>query len=266
MNKYKAIFQRSRLVVTTAVFACLGILLGAGVWASAHTWISTKKYSKQIEPYSTNKTNTLRVIKIKRSFKGPLPVVEVTLLNSSTKSITGYILSVGSLNILSDCAASSRGPLAPNETYVEIIPIDNFDDAAAKDPEHTGELVVSAVTFDDQSSEGLSQHIAMIKNKHAGMREQIKLVLPILRFLLNSQESDPEKALLKIETQASLLSTEVENTNLAPDHKNGRAWVQENLDAKIKNLKIKQKGLAKFNYKDGLKEIVAFYEQFLARL
>jgi hypothetical protein len=173
------------------------------------------------------------------------------------------MLTIGDLMILTDYVPSG-GFFAPGEEKVERTSLGNFEAAAAKIPDHAGELIISAVYFDDHTGEGDSARVEMIRRRYKGAKEQIKLVLPILRSALNSSE-DAESVLLSLESQASRLPSETEKTKHLPDYREGRDLVKQELDEHIQNLRSK-KSSPDCDLKAELKELIAFYEQFLMKL
>lgn len=254
---------RSKLPVKVIIVAFCGVFCGAGLWASRSIRVSSAN-TQEINPHVINRTSAIQVISIRK--KEQMPLVEVALQNNSTKNITAYILSVGSLNIMSDCALSSAGVFAPGQTHIEIIPLGNFEAASAKDPARAGELMISAVSFEGLDGDGDIRYLQMIKDRHVGAKEQLKLILPILRNTLNSSDTDSEKMLLELESQALRLPTDRESIKLSLDYRDGRDSMKQNLIRSMQHLKEKQQQNPNFNHREALKELVGFYERILARL
>lgn len=260
MKRYKFL-PSSPLTIITCILCCL-ILLGTGVWASTRIWASQSEKSQEIKLRAINKTSALKVVSI-RKISNDLPMAEVTLLNQSSKNINCYMLAIGDLMIVADYVPDGAF-LAPGQEKVERILMGNFESAAERNPNHAGELIVAAVYFDDRTGEGDARRVEMLRKRYEGAKEQIELVLPVLRDALSSSE-DSDSALLTLESQASRLPTESENNKLSPDYREGRDMIKQELDGNIQRLKS-EKNKPGFNRKTKLIELVAFYEQLLTRL
>jgi hypothetical protein len=218
-------------------------------------------YQQEIMPRVTNKTNALRVISVKKVGEGVRSDVEVTLLNQSSHNITAYMISMGEFSVTTCC-----NTFAPGETRIENIPFGNLEAHAAKNPDHAGELVLSAVYLEGGASEGEAQNLNRLKSRISGIKEQVKLVLPILRSALNSSQPDSENILQALESQVSLLPIEDKQANLLPQRKGGRAWIKGKLQREIQYLKSKDKTVVGFDLRTQLMQLVEAYEQLLARL
>lgn len=233
MSKYLASLRQNRLVTSSIVFASL-IFLVASVWASTRVWVSNISKAQEIKPRIINKTTSLQVVSVEKT-NGQFPDLKVTLSNNSFKNISAYVLSVGDLNVM-NYSGFNEEPFSPGQTKVEKLPYGNFEATAERDPKRAGVLVVSAVYFDDQSNEGDLRQINMIKDNYTGIKEQLNLILPLLRSALSSVQSDPERTFLTLETQVAHLPTDVGNAKVSADYRSGRAWVQESLSMEIQNL------------------------------
>jgi hypothetical protein len=227
-------------------------------------WATPPGKAQEIKPRVINKTNGLRVVSIEKT-NGQFPVLKVTLSNNSTKIISAYILSVGDLHIMT-YSGLNKESFAPGDTKIEKIPFGNFETAAAENPTRAGELIVSAVYFDDHTGEGETRQLKMIKDNYLGIKEQLKLLLPLLHSALSSAKSDMENALSTLESEASRLPTERENVKLSADYRDGRAWVQESLSMEIQNLKSMRRENPNFDYSLDFKNIVESYERLFAKL
>lgn len=263
MSKHLASLRRHRLVAIGIVLTCL-IFLVASVWASTRMWATPAGTTQEIKPLVINKTNSLRVVSMEKT-KGQFPDLKVTLFNSSNKIIYAYILSVGDMGIMTYSRLNQES-FAAGQTKIDKIPFGNFEAAAAEDPSRAGELVVSAVYFDDHTGEGEARHLEMIKDNYAGIKDQLKLLLPLLHSALSSAKSDLENALLTLESEASRLPTERGNVKLSADYRGGRAWVQESLSMEIQNLNSMRREYPNFDFSLDLKKLVESYERLFAKL
>src|SRR5918911_2466396 len=160
-------FNKSRLIVLTLMLACL-IFLATGVWTSIHMQAS-HAYQQEIMPRVTNKTNALRFISEKKVGEGVRSDVEVTLLNQSSHNITAYMISMGEFSVTTCC-----NTFAPGETRIENIPFGNLEAHAAKNPDHAGELVLSAVYLEGGARGGEAKNLNRLKSRISGIKEQVK--------------------------------------------------------------------------------------------
>jgi hypothetical protein len=236
------------------------------MWASsARISPVASEQSQGLTPYITNKTNALRVISVKTVGEGIRTDVEIKLLNQSTKNITAYVLSMGSVSITTQIGFDGE-PFAPGQIRVEKIPLGNVVGAAQNNPERAGEIVLSAVFSTDGTGEGESDWIAKIKNRYMGMKDEVKVVIPLLRNALNSTEADSERALLVLENQVAQLPTEEENDKRSHDYRSGRSFAKESLQSNLKDLRGRKKADPATSYRGGLGELLAHYERFVAIL
>jgi hypothetical protein len=106
----------------------------------------------------------------------------------------------------------------------------------------------------------------MIRAKHSGHKEQIEMILPLLYAALNSSEKNTDKVLTELETKVSLLPTETGNIKISPDYRMGRRQVKQDIDKSFKKMKDKKKDPGDFDHKQALRELIASYEKYLAKL
>jgi hypothetical protein len=206
-------------------------------------------------------TKALQVVSVKKVGEGAASDVEVTLLNKSSRNIAAYMISIGEVSI-----TALSGSFAPGETRVEKIPFGNVESYAAKRSDHIGELVLSAVYLEGGVGEGETQHLNYLTNRMVGIKEQAKLVLPILRRALNSSQSISENVLDVLESETKLLPIENEQATSLPQNKAGRNWVKEKVRGEIRDLKNRNRNVIGDNLRGNLKELIADYERLVATL
>lgn len=216
---------------------------------------------QDIKPRITNTTNALSIIAIKKVGDGVSSDIEVTLMNQSSKNITAYMFSIGELSI-----TTFASPFAPGETRIERIPFGNLDDNAAKDSDRAGEIVLSAVYLEGDISEGETQSANRLRDRVLGIKEQVKLALPILQNASNSLQPDVEHVLNTINSQVSSLPVEDRAVKISPQRKGGRAWIKEKLQREVQNLKSQNRSVKGLDVQSALTELIASYNQLLASL
>jgi hypothetical protein len=256
---------KARLVVATLCLICLAFLGMVLKGSSARISTAPVKRTQGITPYVTNKTKALGVVSVKTLGEGSRTDVEITLINQSTKNIIAYVLSTGSVSMTTQTGFDGEA-FAPGQIKVDKVPFSNVARAAENNPGRAGEIILSAVFSTDGTGEGEPRRVAKIKNKFLGMKDEVKLILPLLRRALNSTEADSERAILTLETQASQLPIEEESDKTSHDYRNGRSFIKDGLQSNIKNLKERKKAALSANHREGLTEIIAHYERFLSIL
>lgn len=223
--------------------------------------VSRARNLQDIEPRITNTTNALRIMALKKVEDGVSLDVEVTLLNQSSKNIAAYMFSIGELSI-----TTFASPFAPGETRIERIPFGNLEASAAKESDGPGEIVLSAVYLEGGDIEGEAQSANRLKNRVIGIREQIKLALPILQNALNSLQQDGENALNVLDSKASSIPPDDGLIKISHQERGGRAWIKERLQREIQNLKSKNRSVSPFSLRVALNELSASYNQLLTKL
>lgn len=256
---------KTRFVLATLCFLCLAFAGAMMRISSAHIPAASVTHTQGIAPYVTNKTNALRVVSVKMVGEGSRTDVEITLLNQSTKNITAYVFSTGSVSVTTQTGFDGE-PFAPNRVRVEKISLNNVIGAAKNNPGRAGEIVLSAVFSADGTGEGEPQWVAKIKNRYLGMKDEARLILPLLRSAQTSTETDSERVLLTLEKLAAQLPTEEGNDKLSHDYRSGRSFVKDGLQSNIKQLRDKKNAALISSHREGLNELITHYEQFLSIL
>lgn len=256
---------KARLGLAALCFICLAYFGMLPRGSSARISTASVTPHQGITPYLTNKTNALRVVSVKTAGEGSRTNVEITLINQSTQNITAFVLSMGSVSITTQIGFDGE-PFVPNQVRIEKIPLSNVIAAAENNPGRAGEIVLSAVFLADGTGEGESQRVAKIKNRYLGMKDEVKLVLPLLRSALSSTEADSEHLLLMLENKASQLPTGEEDDKLSHDYRSGRSFVKDGLKSNLKNLRGRKSATLISDYREGLNELIPQYERFLSIL
>ncbi len=226
---------------------------------------SRPKRNQDFDIRVINKTKSLQVKSAQKSTKLSIPTLEITLSNASSQNIMAYTIMLGDVGLATDYAFSEK-LLAPGETEVKDIPMAGLEANAAKNRSLIIDVVISAVYFEDHTSEGDSKYVNMIKDKYVGIKSQTQYVLSILRKALDSPLPNTEQRLVEIESQASQLKTEDENISLSLDTRSGLRLVKENLNKKIRTLRSRENMTSLSDFKTEVQKLISSYEQLLARL
>jgi len=228
-KKQTPLRRRPAILTICFVLACL-MIVGMSVWASSRLWAAPQ--AQGINPHITNRTKALRVVSMEKT-QGAYPNLKVTLLNSSTKAIAAYIISIGDLKIMTDVACGTE-TFAPGQTKTEQIPINNFRaDSSTLEPQN--ELVIAGVLFEDRSGEGEEHPLTMMRERHQGIKDQLEIFLPILRTVSASGQ-DTDQILNEIKSRVALLPIEKKPLTTSADYQGGRTWLRDRLNNDLQDL------------------------------
>lgn len=122
---------------------------------------------------------------------------------------------------------STRNYLLGEESFAAGSTVEDF---IALGENARGELVIAAVMFSDGTTDGEPRHSRLLVDKRAGIRDQVKRVLPKLRGLSNASGqafADVESEILNLPTKA----------NVSADHDEGLEITRTVLLKRIKEIK-----------------------------
>ena len=227
------------LVLAVLLIAALSVF-----FSNRHaSGISTRKAQT---PKITNRTTALRVIETSIS-GSDFPALTISLVNESSRNINAYVLAIGNLSITTDFASIGQ-IMEPGAIRVEKVPMNNFHSSLQKSPE----LSIAAVSFQGYSGDGDATELQLLLERHSGINEQVRALLPLLR---DAQSNF-----------SSLLLADIERTVLTKNHdllkarsgptQEGQEWVIKEFQRKLKAVK---------NRKD-VEDMIVFYEDLLANL
>ena len=126
--------------------------------------------------------------------------LQFTLLNSGTKSVTGFELSIGpDVNIIQEFLAPTSKGFNPGGTFEKTVPLPRS--FSTSDGLHAtagrSYFRVEAATFADGSAEGDSSKVANIKGIQRGRSTQLARMIPVLGGAL---DPDPVKQRQRLHT------------------------------------------------------------------
>lgn len=252
-----------RTLRVAIVCACLGVLLGIGIWASAHK-LSQVSSIQEFEPTIVNKTKALEIVNTTKISMGQEYVLRVTLKNVSSKNIASYAYLTGHAVITNGYAFSQR-LLGPGETADEHIPYENLQTAATTFSEREADLVFAAVWFEGGTGDGDPKFIAQLRDESEGIKEQAGRILPLLRKALQNPEIQEDQVLNDLESQISHLPTEDGSASQSVDNKLGRSMANRQLAVKVKELRENKNKSPGINRKTEVTGNLASWERLLTR-
>ena len=217
----------NQLKTILIVLACLGLFLSVAVWASGR--ISRKQMAPQeLQVRVQNKTSALKIVSGRKVGEGDVAAFEVQLMNQSDKMILAYTFSSGESGVTSFGLS-----LAPGDYKTERIPFGNLEPSVDNS---VSDLRLSAVYFEDGSSEGENIDVVRLTNRMIGIREQAEVGLQAMRKAASSGESDPERLMKTIEDDVSSTAVALERTEIASERFAGRAYIREKMSREMKEI------------------------------
>lgn len=242
--------KRARIILFCLT---IGILALGGLSGYSALEAKRKNLVRQTGiPRVVNHTNSLKVVSTSVT-EGSFPDFKVSLVNQSSRSINGYVLSIGSLSITTDFASIGE-VMEPGARRDESIPLSNFQNSASQSPTLEPELTIAAVTFAELSGEGDSRELKGLLERHRGLRDQIEILLPRLRGM--KERSSSSSVVDELETVAAKLSNEVDHGRNFPSLAAGRRWISDRFRQQLRD----SKGSTNID------DLITFYEQLLSRI
>ena len=208
-----------------------------------------------------NQTAVPRIVNLTTALKASsasvtgeaVQVLQLSLVNESSRNINGYVLTIGNLSITTDLASVGE-VMEPGVSRQEIIPIGNLDVAESQAPRMEREVTIAALSFEGFSGEGDSHALKLLLERHRGIRDQVEILLPRLREM-KAQPSSRSTA-DELEKLATRLSREVDQAKQSPNLAEGRRWISDQFRKQLRD----SKGHV------NLDDVVAFYEHLLSRI
>jgi hypothetical protein len=253
-----------RIPKIAVVCACVGIVLGIGIWTSARILVPRISSTQELEATIVNKTKALEIVSTTKVLMGQAYVLRVKLKNVSAKNIVSYTYLAGQAGNTRGYAFSEK-LFEPGETSEEYIPYEKLQTAATTSSEREADLVFAAVWFEGGTGDGDPKFLRQLGDESQGIKEQARRILPLLRKALQDSEIQEDHALTDLESQISLLSTEDEATSQSLDYKLGRSMANRQLASKVKELRENKNKTFGINRKAEVTGNLASWERLLTR-
>lgn len=154
--------------------------------------------------------------------------------------------------------------ILPGATYSVDIPIPGAPSPSSHNAIQQS-LIISAVLFDDRSSDGDSKIVAQIEERWLGEKTQLNRILSLLQGILDSPDMDVPAALGRLKAQASSLHPQSRN-NISARFENGLDDGKERVLRDIEELENKGQGNEKINIREELLRMKEHYERLISRL
>jgi hypothetical protein len=198
------------------------------VGAAAHRRITFLPIRAQLPPSVINNTQAIRVISTNVTANR---TVEVALLNDSSNFIDFYTFSIRGQRIM------PLAGIAPGDTTIQKFPLAQFEDNGRTNASSPSELVILALSFREGGGEGDPEEMNILQETTLGMRDEIKLVLPLLRNAANSPLVESEHNLSSLIDQSSQLSSKTEKNGVSASRKGGRELAELLIGMQLKSLR-----------------------------
>jgi len=244
--------QTRRFAISLTIVLLLGLTVGSVIgtsklpfWAKAQDGL----------PLVTSATSAIRVVALQPTTVGESRILEVSLQNVSAKTIKAYSVGSGKAWVTRSYYFSET-VFAPNAIETQIIPLDSTSFKAA-----SRDFTVTAVLFDDGSTEGQAIPGYRLRESWAGLQDYASHFLPCLRQLPSNFAAQDEAALTSCESEAGKWSAK----GRSADYENGLQNAQRESLNRLSEIKSK---IRSGNFSNAAKQrdkIVKIFESFQRR-
>ena len=241
-----------RFAVLLTIVLLLGVTVGSVIGTSKLPWLVKAQDGL---PLVASATPAIRVVALQPTTIGNSRILEVSLQNTSSKTIKAYSIRSGKGWVTRFYYFSDTAFL-PNAVETQIIPLDNASFRAA-----SREFTVAAVIFEDGSIDGEAMSGYRLSENWAGFRDYASHLLPCLRQLPSTLAAENEAALVNCETEAPKWSAK----GRSADYEAGFQHAQRESLTKLSEIKS---GVRSGNFSDAAKQrdkIVKIFESFQHR-
>src|ERR1044071_2735768 len=186
-ENYRNTFNHPRLFLTAAILVSLAFW-GITAWSYSFkanqrmSWEQKKENLRLDNIKVKNYTSNLTIVstEIDRKNDG----VTVVLRNDYKKPVTGYLVTIGSGIVQTECltGAENSNVLQPGDIRKEIYSLQLDIDKLG--------LKVAAVILDDKTTEGEPEYVEQIQQYRLGMKIQRQYALDVLRKMAGLPENE----------------------------------------------------------------------------
>lgn len=243
------------LLIAVLALLSTAIIVGAAARRRIERAQESLPIAIQSTPSVTNKTKAIKVTNLNVT-NG---IVEVTLLNQSSKFIDFYTFSIGDERI------TPLAGIEPGGTTVQKFSLSHFAEAA-KNGSVSGQLVILALNFGGGGGEGDAEEVSHLEDTALGMKEQIKLLLPTLFNAVNSSAIESEDSLRSLEDEVVRSSVNQEKIPFSSGRKRGQTLVKQQIVMDLKTLREMKRLDQSKNYRNGLVERTSYYQRRYSQL
>lgn len=251
----------SKMSLVAIFLGCIALLVIGASAGRLGLLSRSSQPSQPIQPRVTTKTSSVRISSVRQLNDGD---IEIAFVNDSSKSIYAYTIITSQHPTRKGVTGfATAEPVTPGASKVERIPRGNLESISATKP--VPEVVFSAVYLEGGITEGELRDSEKLKQTMAGMKEQAKLAMRILRAAIASSERDSERLLEAVESQALAIPLKDQSGPSSHERRFGRKSVSDRLLGEIRKLR-KSAGNPSIDIKAQLAELIRYYEQLAEKL
>jgi hypothetical protein len=215
-----------RFAVSLIVVLLLGVVVGAVIGTSGK--VPAVITGQQELPLVTSGTVAIRVVALQRSAIGNSPILNVSLQNTSSKTIKAYSVGSGKSWVTRSYYFSETGFL-PNTIESQIIPLGSPTFRTA-----SRDFTVTGVLFEDGSTDGQAIPTFRLRENWMGVRAYASHLFPCLRQLPLTLARHHEAAIVQCETEMGKGSPKGRSTDFEDGFRNAQRESSDRLN-EIKN-------------------------------
>ena len=189
-----------RFAVSVIVVVLLGVAVGTLIGTSGK--VPDSLTAQEGLPLVTSATSAIRVVGLERTAIGSSSILNVSLQNTSRKTIKAYSVGSGKAWVTTRYYASETA-FPPDAIKIDIIPLDSGTFRGT-----SREFTVTGVIFEDGTTDGQAIPVLRLREHWVGFRDYASRLLPCLRRLPSTFTPQNESTLADCETEAAKLSAQ----------------------------------------------------------
>lgn len=219
MTRFPQRLRSRRFAVSLIIVLLLGVVVGTVIGTSGKVPLAIS--GQEDLPLVTSGTSAIRVVALQRIAIGKSPILNVSLQNTSTKTIKAYSVGSGKGWVTRSYYFSETAFL-PNAIENQIIPLGSPSFSAS-----SREFTVTGVLFDDGTTDGQAIPAFRLRENWLGVRDYASHLLPCLRQLPSTLAADHKAAVVQCEAEMDKWFAKGKSSDFEDGYQNAR---RESLD------------------------------------
>ena len=214
MTRFPQRLRSRRFAVSLIIVLLLGVVVGTVIGTSGKVPVAIS--GQEDLPLVTSGTSAIRVVALQRTAIGKSPILNVSLQNTSSKTIKAYSVGSGKGWVTRSYYFSETAFL-PNAIDSQIIPLGSpsFSTSAR-------EFTVTGVLFADGTTDGQAISAFRLRENWSGVRDYASHLLPCLRQLPPTLAADHKAAIVQCEAEMGRWSTKGKSSDFEDGYQNAR--------------------------------------------
>lgn len=226
MTGFPQRLKTPRFAVSLIVVLLLGAVVGAVIGTSGK--VPGAETNQEDLPLVTSGTSAIRIVALQRTALGNSPILNVSLQNTSTKTITAYSVGSGKGWVTRSYYFSETAFL-PNAIENQIIPLSSPSFKAS-----SRQFTITGVLFEDGSTDGQAIPALRLRENWLGVRDYISHLLPCLHQLPLTLAAHHEAAVVQCQNEMGKWSPKGRSSDFEDGFQNARRESSDRL-SEIKN-------------------------------